>query len=1196
MEPGEDAAGYDDYGEEIVCRRATLDDVWALKILIGQESFIFDKRYGGGKYSLKNIIESSYFSVSACNQAGDILGFCAFSDTPTLVDEIPDSQWPEYIHEYYEETGPMSVSNTLWLTFFVSEPLHQDGVINSVFRTLYVTLADTEFVLFALPRAAPPFSPIQDYFVPLRARSSLEKLIEAGEGFDGTLYWSPRQDVIPDLVIRIGKVEDYDDLMPLLLGETGVLTEMGDDFYLDELLEHQDAQHAVLVAEDSETAEIVGLMCMSSKLEDQQYVVKHFNFEPYHKLRRIHVDKDNTEQRGNKNSFQITFFYLNPDYECRASDFLRPAFELFPNTEYSFIRLPHSISDHALLTKFQYVPLKAGLTLKLGCYVICRYALDEMQTRLSVPEDIPLLTNLLMTQSEVSRARSDATIANTKACTAEQPPEREFALSLVHYTNVVGILVVRSLLEDEAHNLTANFDVDTKIDLVAVDKNAEDEYQETNLDPTASTRRQNATPLWLLVKYFYIKPIYGSYTRTFLREALRFLGKEVLYYVVGLKDEVSNTLMSELTLALPRRVTDKPDETGPLEHSELLTLHFSSRKLLSEFKTKIHTRIVVIGASTTGLSFIYTLLSLPYLHFSNIVMISRDGIPEHPNHAEHAWFADTLDFLEREFILFKLRGKVRIIEGTMVDFERNEKYIVTDNGYVEPYDHLVVTAGRQYTIPKELAVTRHLAKNGVFPLSSQTMIDKIKQHVHESEIYEDDMSNCVIYGSSLDSYCVTTSLIELGVKASRIVLVSPAQASQSPFRDPNIDMKVDKLCESLGIKIYKFHELERMDYNDDNNLTAIYISNRANNQHLDPHLSVSQEGFNQGRLVEIPCTMFVYCYEKDIDPAILSALNKRSIVFDGRVIVENNYRTTDPQIYAAGPIAMFSRRFGPSEPFEDFSSMEVGTKLCNVVLGFLGVEEFKHNVADETEDGELHGIDHEQLRKERRGQLFAEENKDPSAGGADDNDVIWRPKPLPHYNNNRMWSITLPMGYHYFHCEIQDCTAVSVAKGTTITTEDDEGDNYIRVSVNTNNIIQSLSYLSSHQGEVHNFKVLVGLSQTYLNIVQRWNDGLISDVVSFLRQSWATAIYYDKFQRFAAYLKEKFRAQRDVQILKGTIMDYVESEDVDKIDERQRRFYAQDTSSETQHMIQLELIKFLHQNKHFLPSIYFLPDISSHVN
>ena len=85
---------------------------------------------------------------------------------------------------------------------------------------------------------------------------------------------------------------------------------------------------------------------------------------------------------GNKNSFQIDFFYLNVEYECRATDFLRPAFKEFPFAEYAYIRLPHSIPDHALLSKFQYVPLKQGLTLKQGCFVVCRYILDDLEVSL----------------------------------------------------------------------------------------------------------------------------------------------------------------------------------------------------------------------------------------------------------------------------------------------------------------------------------------------------------------------------------------------------------------------------------------------------------------------------------------------------------------------------------------------------------------------------------------------------------------------------------------------------------------------------------------------------------------------------------------------------------------------------------------------------------------------------------------------
>ena len=41
---------------------------------------------------------------------------------------------------------------------------------------------------------------------------------------------------------------------------------------------------------------------------------------------------------GSRNCFRVDFFYLNPDYECRAGDFLAPAFAQFPFAEYCYIR------------------------------------------------------------------------------------------------------------------------------------------------------------------------------------------------------------------------------------------------------------------------------------------------------------------------------------------------------------------------------------------------------------------------------------------------------------------------------------------------------------------------------------------------------------------------------------------------------------------------------------------------------------------------------------------------------------------------------------------------------------------------------------------------------------------------------------------------------------------------------------------
>jgi len=1172
---------------EIMCRRSTTEDALALKLLIGEDYAEYEKRYG--PYNLEQIIETSYFSVTATDADGAVLGFAAFNDFPAGTSRIPSSAWLDYVQGRYR-TEDLNANNVLWLVFFTAAPDIADDVINNVFATLYSTLPDTDHVLFARLRDAGPMPLINDYFSALTERSTAQT---DSDPFVADVLWSPRADVVPDLVIRRGKVEDYDDLMPLLLAEVGVLTEMGDDFYLEELLEHQDAVHCVLVAEDAESGEIVGLMCMSSSVEDQQYVVKHFNTEPYQKLKRWHQRSEKDQGHSNKNSFSIDFFYLNVEYECRAVDFLRPAFKQFPFAEYAFIRLPHSVPDHALLSKFQYVPLKQGLTLKQGCFLVCRYTLDVLDVRRAEADDVPKLTHLLTTQTELSRGRCDDTVAHAELCCSAAAPAGESVVSLLHQGNVVGTLHVGEMGDEDTFQFVAEFAVDSKIDFLAANKNSDREYAEIGLEPrTAPAARTESLP-GLLVKYFYIKPIFRPHIRMFLRESLRLLRKEVLYYSVGLQDEIYQTLMAELTLALPRREMHVPGQpvAAEAEPQDLVTLHFTSRRLLSEFKTKIHSRIVVIGASCTGLSFIYTLLALPYIHFTNIVLISRDGVPDHPNVSDHTWFADRLSFLEREYMLFRLPCKIRIIEGNLVDFERTEKYVVTDNGYVEPYDHLVITAGRQYTVPKEISAPKYVARNGVFPLGSKLMLEKLIQHVRESEIYEDDLSHCVIYGSSLDSFCTITALLQLGVKASRLALVSPTvaeiDAEGGAFRDPAVELKVEKLCEAMGIKFYKHHDLERMDYNDDNQLTGIYIKNQS-----EVLLEDGEGSQRARRSVELPCTMFVYCHEKDIDPAILSALNKRSIVFDGRVIVENNYRTTDKQIYAAGPIAMFSRRFGPYEPFETYSSMEVGRHLCHTVLAFLGVEEFKANVEEDEEEKD--GIDREQLRKERRGQLFSDEAAELATEKGLKDEVIERPKPLPTYKDNRMWCVLLPNDYHYFHCQTHDCRGESVKQANNISTEDDNGDSYIRVSVNTTQYIQSISYLGSNKIEVHNFKVLVGLPQTYLNIVQRWDDGLITDVLGFLRQHWTMAVYYDKYQGFIENLKGKFRRQRDIQMLSEYILEHVQAENVDQIDESRRKRYGVEVTAETQQMVQLELIKFLHQNKEFLP-IYFLPDVSSYI-
>lgn len=58
-------------------------------------------------------------------------------------------------------------------------------------------------------------------------------------------------------------------------------------------------------------------------------------------------------------------------------------------------------------------------------------------------------------------------------------------------------------------------------------------------------------------------------------------------------------------------------------------LCFTTRRMLSEAKIIKNSRIVVVGASDTSISFVEALLSISYLHFTNIVLVAPGGLPQH---------------------------------------------------------------------------------------------------------------------------------------------------------------------------------------------------------------------------------------------------------------------------------------------------------------------------------------------------------------------------------------------------------------------------------------------------------------------------------------------------------------------------------------------------------------------------------------
>jgi hypothetical protein len=76
-------------------------------------------------------------------------------------------------------------------------------------------------------------------------------------------------------------------------------------------------------------------------------------------------------------------------------------------------------------------------------------------------------------------------------------------------------------------------------------------------------------------------------------------------------------------------LADGHDRDALDEMESKFALCFTTKRLLSEPKIVKNSRIVVVGASDTGISFIEALLSISYLQFTNIVLIAPGGLPHH---------------------------------------------------------------------------------------------------------------------------------------------------------------------------------------------------------------------------------------------------------------------------------------------------------------------------------------------------------------------------------------------------------------------------------------------------------------------------------------------------------------------------------------------------------------------------------------
>jgi hypothetical protein len=451
---------------------------------------------------------------------------------------------------------------------------------------------------------------------------------------------------------------------------------------------------------------------------------------------------------------------------------------------------------------------------------------------------------------------------------------------------------------------------------------------------------------------FVLNPIFAASSRFLLREVMRLHSATCIYYKIEYETPVPDVLKEFVQLtprpqvALPPELSEEltasaaaageePRDAGPGSFASH-ALFLVTRKTMTEPKVVNNARIVVLGSSDASLALLQTLVSVPHLHFSSLYLVAPKAsqrlraprgcfasvadADEGREAAADSFFSRACSYTPAEVAALNLGARVQIIEGRMLDLDRQGKAVVMTDGSLVRYDFLVLAPelGDQSlrSFGPEVAGLR-----GAFSISDEDAAAAALEILDERQLTGDGGAPIVVYGGSLDAYCAVKALLAQNVAASDITLVAPPAAggvvAGEPFGDEKIVSRIDARLATLGVGVRRGLSLVGVepDEADAGTLGAIQL---ASGPDAEPEL--------------LACRTLLCCAEPHLDRATFCALNDNSIVFDGGLIVDSRFRTNDPAIYAAGPLTKLARRLRTKGKPIAPSGRETGTKLAQALL------------------------------------------------------------------------------------------------------------------------------------------------------------------------------------------------------------------------------------------------------------------------
>uniref|UniRef100_A0A8B9KE83 Cilia- and flagella-associated protein 61 N-terminal domain-containing protein n=1 Tax=Astyanax mexicanus TaxID=7994 RepID=A0A8B9KE83_ASTMX len=1034
-----------------------------------------------GRVNVIYLLEKANLAVTLSTAKNQILAHAAFLDHP-IGDLVDQASWEEFLQIHYNG-APL---NTLFLHLFVA-------------RSSFAAESAKEIIRYN-ENTVHVFGPC--ICTPL-------KVLQQQTSFKSCCIYPVSNNIMSS------RVEDLDDITTLLVEQTKAQASSYGPYFLADLIEAQDETNHVAVCENEGIA--VGFMSVSSEV-NLTLLNQCFELSPFDGLLKINpadqtneTEEPQQDQPTEENTEHHSEIILTQESnevstepirahtkDCTGSNVgSEPAqspnafcIQLFlkgTDRDFCIISVPKLDPEFPLLQTFLRAAPRPFSNLPQELYIFHRTGLlKSLQVRVPVCDDTVAVQRLVENLSLDKALMDDLDMFLKARRDPDGTPIQAFVVEIEE--QIVGIVLIRN--EQDIEYIRANYNIENFV-----------YFSHYQLEEHGQ------------LCHFALHPTFQHYTKHILKEVLRLAHKSCLYYLVYptyCSQQENNAFVSYLTAALkcmvpvqPRRQIIYPlEELGINAPSTLITkqqvpyaLNHINRKLTLEPKVTVNTRIVVVGASDTGIAFLESLVFCPHLQFNNLTLISTHGLPDCQGTDSTTFLTTSHCYSERDYALLSLSSWVSVVTGKMTAIDRTAKHVQVSEGRVVPYDHLVLCTGQQYQIPCPTGIdiskwsstsqepdkprcrkyTGHVPSN-FFTLNDQHDCTQAYNWLLENFIEQD--GNAVVYGDSIDMYSCVETLLCLGVRGSRIHVVhTPADKPQSSFKNSAVDQAVRSALQKKEVHVHH----------------GCLLAQLNDGQHPEPLTAVSFT--TDGPPLRLECAVFFNFSCKGVDFDAFKAINDACLVFDGRLVIDTAFHTNDCAIRAAGPLTKYSRRYYADQwSHTDFNSKEVGQELVSVLLPFF----------DPT--------------------LETPNNPAP----AED-------RLIPIHTQPKIRGGRLPGGYSYLHVakpSIYTNTAPSADRsGREMVTGRVETGNYFHLQFNTHGLLEAFTCLSHRTLPVSNYLCLYGKHQLLLNhLYMRFDQDLIHDLYSYFRETWCMAIFHDRFADFEQEVRQIMESTTKVQV------------------------------------------------------------------